>query len=78
MANGDWFIMTTHMLIQSRMSSSSWQEKGNGATPSTSVPVWILIHVIYSFPKTKLKFKEIIQKYVQVVLNGITKDKIQA
>jgi len=48
MANGDWFIMTTHMLIQPRMSSSSWQEKENSATASTSISVWILIHAIYS------------------------------
>jgi len=48
MANRDWFIMTAHMLIQPRMSSSSWQEKENSTTPSASVPVWILIHVIYS------------------------------
>lgn len=32
---------------------------------------------LFLFPKMKLKFKEIIQKYLQVVLNGITKDKIQ-
>jgi hypothetical protein len=44
MVNGNWFIMTAHMLIQPH----SWQEKENGATPSTSIPAWILIHVIYS------------------------------
>jgi len=48
MANGEWFIMTAHTLIQPHMSSSSWQEKEKGATPSISVPVWILTHVIYS------------------------------
>jgi hypothetical protein len=32
---------------------------------------------LFLFPKMKLKFKEIIQKYLQVVLNGITKDEIQ-
>jgi hypothetical protein len=32
---------------------------------------------LFLFPKMKLKFTEIIQKYLQVVRNGITKDKIQ-
>jgi hypothetical protein len=78
MANGDWFIMTAHMLIQPDMFSSSWQEKENGTTPSTSVPVCIVDSCdLFLFPKIKLKFKKIIQKYLQVVLNGTTKDKIQ-
>lgn len=32
---------------------------------------------LFLLPKMKLKFKEIIQNYLQVVLNGITKDEIQ-
>jgi len=32
---------------------------------------------LFLFPKVKLNFREIIQKNLQVVLNGITKDEIQ-
>jgi len=48
--NGKWRLVyydNSHAHTTSYV-SSSWQEKENGTTPSTTIPIWILIHVIYS------------------------------
>jgi hypothetical protein len=49
--NGKWRMVHydksyTHTTY---VSSTSWQDKENGATPPhTSIPAWILNHMIYS------------------------------